>query len=71
MKREMVVELLDPLQARLLKEWSPERKMEATRQICRYVARTQLAMIRSQFPAWTEEEVRREAARRRGMGGRI
>ena len=69
-RREVVVELPDAEMVRLQAGWPPARRLRAAADHMRAMRLLQRAQIRSLNPAWTDQEVQAEMARR-ALGERV
>jgi hypothetical protein len=62
--REIIVELLDPALVELYRSWTPAQRLQAADEICRSVRRQMTDEVTRQHPDWSQEQVRREVAKR-------
>lgn len=63
-KREVNVRLLDERQAAIYRTWTPAQRMKAADDQMRFYRSMMAGVIRGEHPDWSDEEVRREIARR-------
>lgn len=62
--REIRIDLLNEAMVKIYRTWRPERHIEAGAGEMRFVRQCLAARIREQHPAWAEDEVGLEVARR-------
>ena len=68
--RRVVVEVMDDAMAEIMRRKTEAERLRMAFDMCESVRGMLLNLLRSEHPDWTEDEVRREAARRAGGPGR-
>lgn len=61
---ELRVRLLEESMVQIYREWTPARRLKAADDQMRFARRLLQGAIAGEHPAWSEEEVKREVARR-------
>jgi hypothetical protein len=63
-RREIVIEMPDPVQSAIFDSWTPAQRLRAGREHSKFLRRMFRAQLQSLHPEWSEEELMREIARR-------
>jgi hypothetical protein len=63
-RREIVIELPDPVQMDIYASWTPAQRLKAGREQCRFVRRMLRSQLGSLHPEWSPEELDRAVAER-------
>lgn len=63
-RRQPVVEVVDEIMVPILRAKTEAERFEMAAQMWRFARDTYVALARAQHPAWSAEQVQREAARR-------
>lgn len=62
------IEMIDDKDADVLRAMTPERRVEMVGELCRFAWGVAEAAIRERYPQWSDEQVKRELARRVAIG---